>query len=379
MIESYLKQLKANSKAENTVKTYSFVLKALNNFKPIEQITKNDLIEFFNKLNGTDETRRSYQAKIKKFFTDNEKAELVEWIKLIKPKEKLRVDDVLTADDVNKMLDSTNSDYWKAWIVIAFESGARFSEIRALKYKDFKETNEGLIVDIPTTKTASGFRRMLLVLSANYFRNLKVYTNASADDIVFPLKEPWTLTILKEIGKKAGITKHVNPHAFRHASATLMVQQGYNEAIIRTKLGWTKTSSMIGRYQHLNDNAVVEATLRNNGKIPSKIIMSEIKEAEKINLVDAGMQLTKLSEENLQLKAEISNLKEMVIVRNEDMAKTDEQYREEMDRLFSEVRQLKEVIQQTSVPTGTPTGTPVPPLSSSKIKRPPQIVALLQD
>lgn len=306
MIKEYLEQLKGNGKSVNTIKTYTAVLKALNNFKPVEEITKGDLITFFKNLKGTDETRRTYQAKIKKFFTDNEKKEMVEWIRFVRPKEKLRADDILTTDDINIMLETTNSDYWRAWISIAFESGARFSEIGALRYKDFKETTEGLIVDIPTTKTASGFRRVILILSAEYFRNLKLYKHASDDDIVFKLKEPRTLIVLKSIARKAGIPKRVNPHAFRHAQATILVQQGMQEALIRKKLGWTPTSPMIARYQHLDDNDVVEATLRNHGKAPKKIVFTEIKQPEKITLVDAAMQFSKLSEENRELKERVA-------------------------------------------------------------------------
>lgn len=309
MLDEYLNKLKALGKSDNTIKTYRTVLKALNNFKSLDKITKLDLIEFFKNLEGTDETRRTYQAKIKKFYTDNEKPEIVKWIKLVTPKDKLKANDILTTEDINKMIEATNSDYWKAWISFAFETGARFSEIRALKYKDFKETNEGIIVDIPTTKTASGFRRVILNLSANSYINLKRYKNATDDDIVFKLKEPWTLKALNDIAKRAGIKKPVNPHAFRHAQATILVQLGMQEAIIRKKLGWTPTSPMIARYQHLDDNDVVEATLRLNGKTPKKLVITELVQPEiKPNLVDNAMKLSKLEIENEELKKQHQEL-----------------------------------------------------------------------
>ena len=71
--------------------------------------------------------------------------------------------------------------------------------------------------------------------------------------------------ILFGAGKKAGIAKPCNPYAFRHAQATNMIQLGYNEYIIRKKLGWSSDSKMIGRYIHCVDDDVIDATQEKNG------------------------------------------------------------------------------------------------------------------
>jgi integrase len=309
MIEKYISQMEANGLSKYTIKATKQVLTKLNDFKSLDEITKNDLVKYFKNLIGTDEVKRLHQSKIKKFFTDNGKPELVEWIKLIKPKQTLRADDILTPDDINKLLESTEGLYWKTLIAFLFETGCRISEARALKFKDFRETNDGLIVDIPTTKTASGFRRMSLTLSRDYIRQMKLYTSLPTDNEMFYMSESHTEQVLKKIAKKAGIEKPVNPHAFRHASATLSVQQRTPEAIIRKKYGWSPTSTMISRYQHLNDNSIVEAELGHKVDLkPIDIVQPE----KKPTLVDAAIQISRLQEQLDESKEHNQELNEKI-------------------------------------------------------------------
>lgn len=322
MIETYLTQLKARKVAKKTVKNYEFVLKKLNAFKPLEQIGKDDLIRFFADLKAPDSSILLYQVSIKKFFKDIGKPDIVSWIKPITPKETLKSDDILTTDEINRMIDATESNFFKALIAFLFETGARISEVEKLRYKDFQETDQGLIVHIPTTKTASGYRKVILPFSSQYIRNLKAYVNAKGEDKVFKGGYSHIHITLNQIAKDAGINKHVSPHKFRHAQATDLVRRGYNEAIIRKKLGWTATSSMIARYQHLNDEDVINATLENTGKLPQTAApRTEIKEAERMSLVDAAMQFSKLTEDNEDLKADNEALKAEMETMRKDMEK----------------------------------------------------------
>lgn len=57
---------------------------------------------------------------------------------------------------------------------------------------------------------------------------------------------------LKKRAKKAGITKHVNPHLFRHSFATQLVSDGWTIEHVRTLTGHKDISSL-QRYLHLAD------------------------------------------------------------------------------------------------------------------------------
>lgn len=308
MIDSnYIQELKAQKHSEGSVKNEFWVLNTLDQFKPLEHINKNDLMRFFENLNKPDNSLLLFQSIVKKYFKAIGKPDISDWIKKKRPRETLRSEDILTTDDINKMIEATDNHYWKAMIAFLYETGCRISEAMSLKFKDFQDTDQGMIVNILTTKTAAGYRKLILPFSSQYIRNLKLYAESSGTDIVFKLQLCQTNKILRRIAKKAGIDKPISCHKFRHGQATDLVRRGYNEAIIRKKLGWSATSLMIARYQHLNDEDVINATLDNTGKLPiTAAPRTEIKEAERISLVDAAMQFSKLSEENENLKMRMS-------------------------------------------------------------------------
>jgi integrase/recombinase XerD len=255
MIETYLNQLKANNKSARTIDTYYYVLKRLNKFKPLDQMTKSDMIEFFSTFQGTEQTKRLFQGIIKKFYKDNGKEDIVKWVELVNPKLNISVNDILTVNDINSMIEATNSLYWKAYISVLFETGARFSELQNLLWSDYRDN----ILDVGTHKTMAGMRRIPLKMSSGHLDNLQLSVTALKDDTIFQYSEEWVNQCLKEIAVSAGITKPVSPHKFRHARATDLVARGTQEAIIRKIMGWTPSSTMIARYQHLNDNSVIDA------------------------------------------------------------------------------------------------------------------------
>ncbi len=307
VIQEFLNELRANRKAEITVQNNANILTKLNNFKSVEKITKEDLKAFFSVLKLSETNYRAHQIIIRRFFNKIGKPEVIEWMEIIKPMETLRSDEILNTSEINKMIDVTGLLYYKAFIAFLFESGCRFSEAHHLQWKDFIETSSGLITHIKTTKTGAGYRKVILPFSAQYIRNLKAHVDADPDSVVFHIGNTQSNDMLQIIAGKAGIRKPISCHKMRHGQATNMVQLGYNEAIIRKKLGWTPTSAMIARYVHLDDSDVIKATLEKAGKLPpEQLPITELNEPDKITLVDAAMQFSKLTEENsfLQEKME---------------------------------------------------------------------------
>lgn len=230
------------------------------------------------------------------FFKWAEKEEIVNHIKIKKVKIQLRPDEIPTIEDVNLMIETTQSPMYKAAIALLFESGARISEILTIIVDEIEETDKGMIVPIHVTKTGKQDRKVLCIFSAQYIRNLKAYMGLKKEDRLFPvMRETVQKTVIK-IAENAGIKKHITPHKFRHAQATDMVRRGYQETIIRNKSGWTQSSSMIARYQHIVDDDVINATLEKAGgaTIPQRSL-TNIKQAEQLKLVDAAATISKLN------------------------------------------------------------------------------------
>jgi integrase len=311
VILDFLNELRANRKAEITVQNNANILTKLNNFKPVEKMTKEDLKAFFSSLKLSENNYRAHQIVIRRFFNKIGKPDIIEWMEIIKPKETLRSDEILNTDEINKMIDGTEFLYYKAFIAFLWESGCRFSEAHRLKWKDFIETDSGLITHIETRKTGIGYRKIILPFAAQYIRNLKAHVDAQPDNVVFHVGNTQSNDMMQIIAGKAGIKKPISCHKMRHGQATNMVQMGYNEAIIRKKLGWSPTSAMIARYVHLDDTDVIRASLEKAGKLPAEQIpLTELKEPDKITLIDAAMQFSKLTEENSELKTRLDEVED---------------------------------------------------------------------
>jgi hypothetical protein len=79
---------------------------------------------------------------------------------------------------------------------------------------------------------------------------------------------------IKEIAARAGIKKAVNPHAFRHAQATLMASK-LKEPQMRMYFGWSGSSRMTETYVHLSSEQLTDAVLLASGRTTAR----EIKES----------------------------------------------------------------------------------------------------
>jgi integrase/recombinase XerD len=54
------------------------------------------------------------------------------------------------------------------------------------------------------------------------------------------------------IAKRAGITKHIPPHLFRHSRITHLIQEGSKESAIKLIMRGTMSTSMFRTYAHLS-------------------------------------------------------------------------------------------------------------------------------
>jgi hypothetical protein len=147
---------------------------------------------------------------------------------------------------------------------------------------------------------ASG--RLFCLSLVQYLKNLQIYGYGKPDDFIFHLGYRSHAGRIQKIREESGIQKPFTCHKLRHAAATELVLQGVQEGIIKKKMGWSPSSPMIARYTHTNDDAVIQATLKLQGKERDARKPIEIKQPEKLSLQDAAGHMFKLEEENSDLK-----------------------------------------------------------------------------
>src|SRR5664280_2025776 len=273
--------------------------------KPIPELTEFDIAEFvtylktytYDKTKGEKDEKSysantiyTYKITIKKFFIDQKRVDLAEILKDKRPKndsDKLDRQNLLTEEEVySQMIPQALNFRDKAILSVLYECGARRGELLACKIKNIDmDYNSGCVLTIPSGKT--GKRKVRLVRSKSYLQ-LWINTHPQRDKEGKPDKEAYLFIALdlkkttnkktglneykysklsdaglyrqlKKIAEKAGITKRVNPHSFRHAAASNLSEH-LTDQQLKAYLGWTKDSNMASVYIHSpdTDNAILE-------------------------------------------------------------------------------------------------------------------------
>ncbi|MDH6356311.1 site-specific tyrosine recombinase XerD [Parabacteroides sp. PF5-9] len=263
------------SLSPNTLDAYMTDLDKLLRFvasenRPILEITYQDLQQFVAQLRDIGIHPRS-QARIisgiKSFYrfllldgyTDKDPTELLET-----PKIGFKLPEVLTENEINKILDSIDlslpeGQRNRAMLEVLYSCGLRVSELTGLRYMDVY-FDEGFV-----RVEGKGGKQRLVPISETAIREIKNYlydrnlvaVKKGHEDILFLSRRGTGLSrimvfhIIKQQAEMAGIHKNVSPHTFRHSFATHLLEGGANLRAIQEMLGHDNiTTTEI--YTHIN-------------------------------------------------------------------------------------------------------------------------------
>jgi len=247
--------------------------------KPFEEATREDiedLIAEIERRNYSDWTKHDYKVILRIFYRWLRKCEYpeeVSWIRIkVKSTPKLP-EELLTVEEINKLVNAAEHVRDKAFILTLYESGCRIGELLALQIKhvNFDEFGAVLLVNGKT-----GQRRVRVIASAPKLQQW-IENHPLKDDPNAPLwvtigtnsrHKIWNYgtakEVLKKIARKAGIKKRAYPHLFRHSRATHLANY-LTEAQMKQYFGWVQASKMASVYVHLSGRDVDKALLRLNG------------------------------------------------------------------------------------------------------------------
>jgi len=222
-----------------------------------------------NKSNFEQWTIYCHKVVIKTFYKYYNEGELPRMCKFInmnrnKLNKKLP-SDIWTEEEINKLIDSTREPFWKAFISLGYESGARIGELVNMKIKDVKFTDFGARIRLDG-KTGT---REIPIIKSVPFLSVYLKLHPKRDN---PEAWLWTRTNgkrigyqgirfqLRELAKRCGIKKKIYPHLLRHSRATHLANH-LTESQLKQYFGWCQDSRMASTYIHLSgrdiDNAVL--------------------------------------------------------------------------------------------------------------------------
>jgi integrase/recombinase XerD len=269
MWDPYKKGFKAflqleKSLSDNSVEAYlrdieklTRFLQEKNNVTSPANVTLADLQQFTRWVNELGMTPTS-QARIISGIRSFYKYCLIENIVTIDPttlleapKLKRALPDVLTFDEIERIiaqidLSKPESGRNKAILETMYSCGLRVSEVVNLKIS-------ALYLDVGFIRvTGKGDKERLVPIGDAAVKYITIYrkdirvhmpVKKGQEDYLFLNRRGAKLTrvmiflILKDLVKKAGITKNISPHTFRHSFATHLVEGGADLRAVQEMLG----------------------------------------------------------------------------------------------------------------------------------------------
>ncbi|MDA3882948.1 MAG: site-specific tyrosine recombinase XerD [Bacteroidales bacterium] len=260
--ENYLKLEKSLSR--NSIEAYSHDIKKLLSFLEMHELDAlpqnitteliRDFLYWLNMMGIGERSQARIISGIKSFFSylwiesiiSNDPTDLIETPRIGK-----KLPEVLSLEEIDLLIGSIDlstaeGQRNKAIIETLYSCGLRVSELTNLKLSNLY-FSEGFIRII-----GKGNKERLVPISAKAQQEIRYYKEETrnhmtpkkgSEDIVFLnrrgaiLTRVMIFTIIKRLAEKAGITKNISPHTFRHSFATHMVDGGADLRSIQDMLG----------------------------------------------------------------------------------------------------------------------------------------------
>ncbi len=229
-------ELELRNYSRQTIKSYLYCVEKYLDYSKYKGINENSAKEFLRKeLKIKNPATVSLSSSAIQFFF---KEVLKQEIYFVKPKKNKILPDILTVEELRRLINSTTNPKHKLIIKLLYGTGLRVSEIINLKKEDIN-FKEGLI----KINLGKGGKDRFVRLPGSILEELKNYSTIGSYKHLFESQRGGKLTsktiqlILSNNAKKAEINKRVYPHLLRHSFATHLLEQGTDLRIIQKLLG----------------------------------------------------------------------------------------------------------------------------------------------
>lgn len=172
-----------------------------------------------------------------------------------RPKNQKKIPIVLTKQEIQTLLKSTQTQKSNLILQLLYSSGLRVSEIVNLKPTDLDFTE-----NIGWVREGKGKKDRMFVFSEKLSKKMKKFINKHQDwEYLFSPTKPLTTRNIQKIvqltTQKAGIEKEVHPHTLRHSFATHLLDAGVDIRKIQFLLGHSSIATT-QIYTHISQEQV---------------------------------------------------------------------------------------------------------------------------
>lgn len=254
--------------------------------KDFNKATIDDIKRVVTEINQSkhaDWTKSDYRVTLKRFYRwlrklpKGENPKETAWIRIGGGGKRILPEELLNEEDITKLVEACENSRDRALVLCIYETGGRVGELLNLRRKHVEFNKYGAAL-IFSGKTGD---RRVLVLGASPALAQWINDHPSND----PEAPLWVIVgdrnhgepllydavriFLRRLAERAGVSKRVNPHSFRHARASYLANH-LTERQMEQYLGWTPGSKMPKIYVHLSGRDTDAALLRLHGVEPEE-------------------------------------------------------------------------------------------------------------
>ena len=258
----YVETLKLKNYSEPTIKTYRLhfqrFLKYYQKTK-LEDLTHEQIRKYLLYL--VEEKKYSTSAQNQainsiKFYYEKVLGKPVEKYYVPRPRKEKKLPQVLSEEEVTKILKQIKNLKHKCIIYLIYSAGLRLTEVVHLKIIDIHSDRKQIFV-----RSAKGNKDRYVLLSESILILLREYYKKYNPKVWLfegKPKEQYSKrsiqTIFKRAVKNSSITKHATIHTLRHSFATHLLEHGTDLRYIQELLGH-KSSKTTEIYTHITRTA----------------------------------------------------------------------------------------------------------------------------
>ncbi|MCK5476955.1 MAG: tyrosine-type recombinase/integrase [Candidatus Aenigmarchaeota archaeon] len=257
-MENYIleleKELKLRNFSKKTIKSYIFVVNQFLKYSEGKELNEETVKSYILKnLENHDPSTVAHSISVISFFFEKIIGRKID---LPRPKRNNKIPEVLTIEEVGRLIGAIDNIKHKLIIQLLYGCGLRVSEAINLKKSDLN-FDERLI----HIRLAKGRKDRFVKIPDSIKEELENYSKFGEKDVLFLSQRGGKLStatiqkIIKNSSKKAGIKKIISPHTLRHSFATHLLESGIDLKIIQKLLGHSdiKTTQI---YLHISNQLI---------------------------------------------------------------------------------------------------------------------------
>jgi integrase len=179
--------------------------------------------------------------------------------------------DILTTGEITAFLSACTTSRDRAIFSLLYEAGLRSGEIATLTWRQLSFDEYGAVINVDFKTNKPRYVRLVMSTEALAAWRRDYPLQQTPDALVFvnrlqhPLTHAAITKQMRVIALRAGITRHLTLHLFRHSRITHLIREGIPIPVVGMLFWGDPTARMLRTYLHLVNTDVDRALLAHYG------------------------------------------------------------------------------------------------------------------